>query len=440
MRLVLWLQSAGYAPQIWDEKDYDNLAHNLVWHSEFSYDPGRPVSLRPPLYPFVVAGLYEVSGLENYQAVRAFQALLSLATMALVYLLGRESFSCGVGWWAAAFYGFYPSLLGYNNLILTEVLFTFFLVAACLALTRALARDSLAALAAAGALLGLATLTRSVLWLFPAVLGLFLLWAWRGTLARRLLACVALALPFALILTPWAVRNTRLERTLVVVDCMGGRNLMMGNYEYTPLYRSWDAISLKGEQAWYNVLKDADPEARDVTQGQLDKRALRYGLRFAAAHLELTALRGLVKFFDFWGLERELIAGAGQGVVGLRGLAALLILAALILGCYVLALFAGIFGMVLAPPPDRRLHLLFLLVMAYVCGMHTLVFGHSRYHLPLMPLVLLYAASLVVHAPDPAGSRHGAGFWLAAAACAFLAAGWAWSSLTVDLAMGTIIH
>jgi hypothetical protein len=42
-------------------------------------------SIRPPLYPALVAGIYRVCGVQDYQAVRAMQIVLSLATTALVY-------------------------------------------------------------------------------------------------------------------------------------------------------------------------------------------------------------------------------------------------------------------------------------------------------------------------------------------------------------------
>src|SRR5260370_582237 len=75
-----------------------------------------------------------------------------------------------VGVWLAGLFGVYPSLLGFNTLLLTEVQFTFLLCGFCSSLARALRRESYAMLGLAGLLLGLAALTRSVLWLFPPVL------------------------------------------------------------------------------------------------------------------------------------------------------------------------------------------------------------------------------------------------------------------------------
>jgi hypothetical protein len=47
----------------------------------------------------------------------------------------------------------------------------------------------------------------------------------------------------------------------------------------------------------------------------------------------------------------------------------------------------------LTPPADQRAHVLFALVILFICGMHSITFGHSRYHLPLMPVLMIYAAA-----------------------------------------------
>jgi 4-amino-4-deoxy-L-arabinose transferase-like glycosyltransferase len=369
--------------------------------------------------------------LENYQAVRLLQAGLSLVTVLLVYGIAAAVCSRRAGLWAAALCCFYPSLLGYNNLLLTEVLFTLLLCSFCAVVVRGLLHNSLTALGAAGVLLGLAALTRSVVWLFPPVLALFLLVAFPGGWRRRLLAAALPVLTFAAVLAPWSVRNTRMQQTFIAVDVMGGRNFMTGNYRYTPLYRSWAAIGLGGERSWFAELAAEHPRPERDTQGKLDKLALRHGLRFVAANPVLTLQRDVVKFFDFWGLERELVSGAREGYFGPVPHALLVPLAVVVCGAYVAVLFAGLFGMFLAPPADRRVHLFMLLLIAFVCGMHTLVFGHSRYHLPLMPLVMVYAAALLARGKGVARPRRAA-VWAAGAACVLLAGGWVWEAVVVD--------
>jgi 4-amino-4-deoxy-L-arabinose transferase-like glycosyltransferase len=431
LRLGLWCWFDGRPLNIVDEQEYDALARNLAERGELAFEPGRPATIRPPLYPAAVAGIYLLFGVDNFQAVRLCQAGLSLLTVLLLYRLGAAAFSPRVGLWLAGLYCFYPSMLGLNNLLLTEVLFTFLLVAFCCALLRALRRASVGALLLAGVLLGLAALTRSVMWLFPALLAPFLLFAWEGGWRRRLLAAAAVTAAFAATVAPWAARNTRVEQTFVVIDTMGGRNFMMGNYRHTPLTRAWDAIALEGEQSWvHEVVANSRPQERD-TQGKLDKLALRRGVKFVAENPGVTLERDVVKFFNFWGLERELVAGAGRGYFGQLSKAALLLLSAVIFGSYAAAVLAGVFGAVLAPPPDRRVHALFLLLIAFLCGMHTLVFAHSRYHLPVMPLVLAYAASAVVSRHE-LWQRRGWPFRLACGLCGVFVLGWAWEVVFVD--------
>jgi hypothetical protein len=282
-------------------------------------------------------------------------------------------------------------------------------------------------------------LTRSVLWLFPPVLGLFLLFAWKGPLLHRLLAIAAFSLIFGITLAPWAYRNTKLHHTLVIIDVMGGRNFMMGNYQYTDINRMWDAVSIPpGDQFWRDEVSRTYPpeemksEDGKVSEGKVDKLALRQGLKFVAANPGLTAWRDVVKFFDFWGLERELPSAASQGYFGSVPKMIVIGLSLVIVGAYVLALFLGVFGMCMVPPENRFVHLLLLLLMAYITGMHTLVFGHSRYHLPLMPLVLLYSAAACVHFRMIWERRSLWSFRLAAGICLLFIAGWALRTWAAD--------
>ena len=432
LRLALWGWFEGRPLNIVDEQEYNAIARNLAEHGEFAFQLGQPTTIRPPLYPAAVAGIYRLFGVDNFQAVRFCQAVLSLFTVVLLYRLGTDAFGSRTGLWLAGLYCFYPSMLGLNNLLLTEVLFTFFLCAFCWSLLRALQRASVRSLLLAGVILGLAALTRSVMWLFPVVLVPFLLFTWEGSWRRRTLAATAVLATFLTTVAPWAVRNTRAEQTFVVIDTMGGRNFMMGNYRYTPLYRAWDAIALEGEQSWVReVTENSTPEER-LTQGKLDKLALRRGVKFVAENPELTLKRDAIKFFDFWGLERELIAGAGRGYFGPLGPAALVLLTAVIFGSYAAALILGVFGAALAPPPDRRAHVFFLLVIAFVCGIHTLVFAHSRYHLPVMPLVLAYAASAIVNRREEWHRRGSWWFRLACGLGGLFLFGWGWEIFVVD--------
>jgi 4-amino-4-deoxy-L-arabinose transferase-like glycosyltransferase len=431
--LVAWFH--GEPLHVDDERSFSEIAGNLANHGTYAVDSGELTSLRPPLYPGVVALLYMLFGVDSFTAVRVFNAVASLGTVVLTYQIAIRLFDLRTARWAAAFVCFYASLLFTTNLVLTESLFTFLLMLFCLCMLHAWRMESTRWYAAAGATLALAALTRSVLWLFPPFAIVFLWFALRPHAASyRLARIAALVLAFAVVLAPWSIRNSLLQKTFTTVDVMGGRNLMMGNYEHTPLYRAWDAISMSGAESWHAVLAREEPHYVEATQGQRDKLAMKRGLRFVAENPVLTAKRCVIKFFNFWQLEREVIAGAQRGYWGIHSRIVVLAIAAIVLGSYVAAMAGGIFGWAALRPSEMRFHVLALLLVGFICAVHTAVFGHSRYHLPAMPLLLIYAAAAVVHRAEIWRSRKTWQFRAAAMTYAILAASWVWEIAVVERA------
>lgn len=432
--LLLWF--AGEPVHVADAKEYNTIAVNLATRGDFSASPsGELTSIRPPLYPFFVSVIYRVAGIENYQAVRAVQSVLGLVLVVVVYRLAASVFSSRAANWAAALCCFYPSLLLSNFLLLTETLFTLLLCLACTAVGRGLRSNAIVWMAVFGVLVGLAALTRSVLWLFPPFFAVYLLFAVRGVgFGRRLALALVPVLTFAATIAPWSVRNTRLHETFTTIDVMGGRNAMMGNYEHTPLTRAWDAISINGDRSWYAVLAREEPGFAEMTQGQRDRAAMRRAIRYIVEHPWLTLQRDAVKFFNFWQLERAEVAGFARGWWGNLPRPAVLGLAVVFLGSYAIVLVSGVFGFCTLPSGNRQMHWFLLLVVAYVCALHSGVFGHSRYHVPLMPLVMVYSANAWLHSGQIWRGRGRWPFWIAVFVSATLAASWVWEALVVDSA------
>ncbi len=437
VRIGLLLAWGNAPPVIVDAQDYQGLAARLAESGSYVDANGNLTSLRPPLFPAIVAQFYRVLGSDSYWAVRIFNILLSLATVVLVYQLGRQVYSPEVGIVAAAAYCFYPSLLGFNNLILSEVLFTFFATAGVLLSVRLLRAVTLLDAVGLGLCLGLGSLTRSVLWMFAPCLAIALVFGGRGPLPRRLLTAGVTLAVFAVTIAPWVYRNTRLQETFTVIDDMGGRNVMMGNYEYTPLERSWATIDLvTGERSWDRVVarqRAAEGQTGPLTQEQLDKAAMRYGVKFFFAHPALSLQRCVVKFGNFWQLERTLAAGARQGLFGEWSKPAWIALSAVVCGSYALTMFAAILAVWVTPPADWRTHVLLLLWIAFPCAIHTIAFAHSRYHLPLIPILLVYGAASLV-GRDQLRQRIGSWqFYAACLLCTLLVAGWIRELVCVDL-------
>jgi 4-amino-4-deoxy-L-arabinose transferase-like glycosyltransferase len=392
IRVAILANTGGLATKIVDEQQYSQIARSLVAGDGFAWGPARPTSIRPPLYPGLLAGVWAISP-DNLQAVRVIQILLSLATAMMVYLLGSRVYGPRAAAWAAAACWLYPSFIFFNFLILTETLFTFLLVAFILLTVMLLQNPGVWIALASGLALGLAALTRSVLWPLPLILCPLLAVLIRAPLAHRVaMPCLVLA-GYAFVVAPWAIRNTRLQGVVTIVDTMGGMNLRMGNYEHTPDDRMWDAVALDGEKSWVVGLT-ADLPGQSITEGQKEKWAQRKAIEYMRANPAITLRRAFIKFADFWGLEREFIAGVQNGFYAPPRWVQVLGLLAMVFGYMAIAI-GGAAGIWLAAPEDWRLHVILLLPVAVIMGAHVIVFGHSRYHLPLIPIFAVYAAALV---------------------------------------------
>jgi 4-amino-4-deoxy-L-arabinose transferase-like glycosyltransferase len=392
LRLVLLASASSMPLQIVDEQQYAQLATNLLHVREFAFTSGELTSMRPPLYPALVAALWKVGGTEDPQVVRAAQIVFSLLLVAATYLLALRLFNRRTAIAAAAIVCFYPSLLYAGLLVLTEIVFTVLVLVFVLLFVLLLQRPKALWAVLMGATLGLAALTRSVLWPFPVVFLPMLLLTVPGTAGTRAKVAVCCLLGFVAVVGPWSVRNTRLQQTFTVVDTMGGMNLRMGNYEYTPEDRMWDAVNLTGDKSWSYLLGQTRPDALELTVGQKDKWAQHEAIAYMLANPGTTVRRSLLKFADFWGLEREMVAALQQGLYAPPRWFAVVAIVAVVLTYPIVACGAAI-GIFRAPPADRRVHVLILAIILFITAVHSVVFGHSRYHLPLVPFLAIYAAT-----------------------------------------------
>src|SRR5262245_17257508 len=84
---VLW-RTSDLGASIVDEQQYVRLAQSIVQGSGFAWGPGEPTSMRPPLYPGLVASIWSLSssqagavtgpGEATLQTIRVVQILLAL--------------------------------------------------------------------------------------------------------------------------------------------------------------------------------------------------------------------------------------------------------------------------------------------------------------------------------------------------------------------------
>lgn len=412
-----------------DELQYQEIAVNLVEGRGFALGD-RLTSWRPPLYPFLVSLLYRLAGTTDPAVVRAFQALLSLGTVALVYGLARRTFGLRVARGAALVIAFYPTLLFHANHLITETLFVFLTTLTAWALVAYLDRPRAAVAAGAGLALGLATLTRDIVWPTVAIMAALVVWRARPVWGRGARHAALLVAGLLVLTVPWVVRNTRVQGTFTLLSTNGGMVFLAGNYEHTPLDRPWRAHGLDPS------LKVRRLFPEHLSEGEVQKLAVRRALAYIAEHPRLTLRNSIVRIANVWGLEREIVAAFANKVYGKPDRLTMLGVSAAIFGSYALLALAGFTGLFFALARGGQAlpwHLYVAGMVAFITLAHAPVSGHPRYHLQLVPLLALYAVEAWRTRRELWEARRSWPGVAAATAAALLALAWGREVLFVDL-------
>jgi hypothetical protein len=338
-------------------------------------DPrGVETSFRAPAYPAMLAGIYTIAGSGEGRlfAARLAQAALGATLAPMTVLLARRLFPKreDIAKFSGLALALYPLLILYPLALATENLFIPLVFAGALMLFRASdsgrGRDFLIA----GALFGLATLTRSVIFGFVFVA---ILWLWFA--ARRRRGSVFFALAVLALVLPWTVRNSLLHGKPTFVENSFGYNFHMGFHpEGTGTFQ-------------FGISLELVPYLDDSVRNDLGMQA---GWEFIrqdpARAVELT----FNKLGYFFSLERRALtyfyANNFFGPIPLSLLLPLFLL--FVLPFPILATLAA------AALPFVRMskeRLLVLLLGAAYLAPHLILIAEERFHAALLPFIAVFA-------------------------------------------------
>lgn len=191
----------------WDEPDYLILGRNLFTGHGYTVS-GRPELHYAPLYPLATGLLYPLTHDMKLNSDICF-VLFGTLTLLPSYWLSRRLFGARVATMATLFLCFFPALnaavIFWGTML--EPLYLFLLLAALCAVWLAWEKQSVAACLAAGALYGLAYLTKPEAIVYVGLMLVLLLLGnlWRRTLFswRSILGIVAMLLAFVLVISPY---------------------------------------------------------------------------------------------------------------------------------------------------------------------------------------------------------------------------------------------
>ncbi len=304
VRLAVVIATPHFSP-LEDSAAYDTNAVQLVNTGSFA---GSLETLHqgasayyPPLFSVALAGVDEIVGTgahARWDAGRVLEAFLGALAVLLLGLIGTRLFGRRIGLVAAGIAAVYPPLVLVGSSLLSESLFIPLVLGAVLAALTY--RDDPRARWAvlAGALVGLAALTRGN-GIFLAIPVAFLVWVERPRRSwRTLRAPLLVVLATVVVLVPWTVRNAEDFHRLVPVSTDSGFTLA-GTFNATaqgggrPFPAMWEM-----PQAHIQQLYAQNPKANEASINQTLLREAFHYMRVHPGSVLKTAYWNTVRLLD----------------------------------------------------------------------------------------------------------------------------------------------
>jgi hypothetical protein len=242
-RVFFYFVMENRQPEIFSLKNvgdvgYLNIARNLVSGNGYSgnhlltyflIDHLEPTAARGPVPVLVLALLLLIFRGKFYYLLFVHSWLLSAFTAVALYFLAQNVFKSKKPALVTAFlYCFYmPEMfISATYAAASENVFTLLLICYFLALIRGIQTKSLSSAFLAGALLGLACLSKPVVLFLPVVYAGWMILAHRD---KAVSSIASFLVAFFICLSPWVIRNQIVFHKPIFTTTLGGYNLLRHN-------------------------------------------------------------------------------------------------------------------------------------------------------------------------------------------------------------------
>lgn len=360
------------------------LAGNIFEGRGYVYDFGTsPAIDRGPVYPYIVAGIFSAVGSRSIAAVQIFQAMCHGLTCLIMFLVARKLFDKRVALWAGALCAVHPMLIWYTSRLWIETVHTLLVTSALLAFVLVIERITFKRLTLAGLVLGVTVLTKSVLMLFPFVLGVFLV-RQRGLEGLR--AALIVIVVSGLVVAPWTYRNYQVSKHFVPVHTSLGLNLIQGDAigeHGTSMPLSTMVLWQKGFAETNELLKGSEVTS---TEPQGDRQLIASSLSRSFENPGFFLKKVLINGLTFLYLSESPAKSIFLMLIQFP-LAVLVLISA--------------FHLWRSNPLTKPI----ILLIAYFFLSHAFIVGWARYSVPIIPACLLLASSILVGFRNPARHR-----------------------------------
>ncbi len=231
--LILWPMGEC----VRDECIYRSIAYKIIEGDGLS--PASKGWLPAPGYPYLLAAMKVTFG--SYQSVKVVQIVLSMISVVFMYLIGRRLQDRKVARISAWLFAVHPTLAWFTNTLWIETIYIFFLLGA-MGLVLWSRDRSWASAILPGMMLGGAVLFKGVATYLPPFFLLALCYPTQASskgvregLARGWQHAIGFVVGLLLVVAPYSVHATQKHGAFIVTDATSGHVLYLGNNDYPPL-------------------------------------------------------------------------------------------------------------------------------------------------------------------------------------------------------------
>ena len=380
-----------FSHPVMDAAYHDNWAREIA---SGIFSGGEPF-FRAPLYPYGLGLVYSITG-GSYLVPRAIQFILGALTALLAYAIARRLLGRLAAAVAGLIVALYPVLIYFEGELLTETLFIFLIMLSLYLYTLAAERQRGWMWFLAGLMTGGALITRPTMAIFIpfALLGALLV------ARRRVVHALLVALGALIMLAPVTLHNAAVSGEFIPLVWQGGLNFYLGN---NPGADGWSATSPELRKDWWGGYNDqiAIPEqeyGRELKYTEISDYWTRRGVRYMTSDSRGWTGLMLKKAALFWG-SREFPNNLDYNFMKIHSwvLRNPLITFATIAPLAVL-------GLIVLVPAARRLYFLYAFFISFFAGT-VAFFVCSRYRIPVLPVMAIFAGGGVAYVVDAVRSR-----------------------------------
>lgn len=391
LRVVWVLSVARHGFAFNDALFYDLIGQQLASGKGYTLQSGAPTAAWPPVYPLLLSLVFRVFGHAEVVG-RLLNAVIGAATVPLLYLVGLRTFGRREAIFAATVLALFPAQIFLTDVLISESLNTLLVVALFALLT--LLRPTRAAAAAIGLVIAVATLTRgenALLVIVPLVV-----WWPQLTARMRLIRFGIIVAAIAVLLIPWAIRNSERMHATILVSTNAGQTLYAAHNPHATGGTTFPPPSL---------IAKAQSEPDPAKEVDTDRTLRRYAEHWAIRHPLQELLLVPKRFLSLIGNDASLFptwvnpGASARPAIGPQGTARLALLASFawfaLLAAFIATLTLVWKALWRGPYDPRRKQLvrgaltwIFASVSIYI----VVFFGQWRYHISLEPLMVLVVA------------------------------------------------